>query len=214
MFKKFFATAALIMAITSVNARDINLPEPETAGGLPVGEALAQRKSIREFDADKNISEQTLANLLWSAAGINRPDGKRTNPTAMNAQEIDIYVFTAQGVYFFDHVNNVLVEKAEGDHRALVAGTPGRSQDFVLDAPVSLVLVTNLDRFKMRGDHTVIMAACDAGIVCQNINIFCAANGLATVPRGTMDQDGIAKLLNLTDSQSAILNNPVGYPKN
>ena len=115
---------------------------------------------------------------------------------------------TAEAVTY-DAKANSLQPIAKGDHRAAVAG----SQDFVKSAPVSLVLVSDLSRFGNIADHTKLMAAVDAGIVCQNINIFCAATGLATVPRATMDQAALKRILKLTDSQLPIMNNPVGYPR-
>ena len=114
-----------------------------------------------------------------------------------------------EGAYLYDAKANSLQPIAKGDHRAAVAG----SQDFVKSAPVSLVLVSDLSRFGNIADHTKLMAAVDAGIVCQNINIFCAATGLATVPRATMDQAALKRILKLTDSQLPIMNNPVGYPR-
>ena len=124
-------------------------------------------------------------------------------------QDIDIYVIMKEGAYLYDAKANSLQPIAKGDHRAAVAG----SQDFVKSAPVSLVLVSDLSRFRNIADHTKLMAAVDAGIVCQNINIFCAATGLATVPRATMDQAALKRILKLTDSQLPIMNNPVGYPR-
>lgn len=206
----------------TAGAQTLTLPAPSTTGGTPLSEALANRKSTREFDSSRGLSKQTLSDLLWSAAGINRPaDGKRTNPTAINAQEIDLYLFTADGVYLYDHKANALVEKAKGDHRALIAGTPERKQTFVTDAPVSILIVAELSRFKgYTGtptgecyDRTALMGAADAGIVSQNINLYCAANGLATVTRATMDTPALIRLLSLPSTALPLLNNPVGYPR-
>ena len=162
--------------------------------------ALSDRHSVREY-ADKELSLQDLSDLLWAANGINRPDGKRTAPSALNKQDIDIYVIMKEGAYLYDAKANSLQPIAKG------------SQDFVKSASVSLVLVSDLSRFGNIADHTKLMAAVDAGIVCQNINIFCAATGLATVPRATMDQAALKRILKLTDSQLPIMNNPVGYPR-
>ena len=219
---KTLALSLLAAATLSSAAQlPITLPAPQTTGGTPLSEALAARKSTRSYDADRRLEPQMLSNLLWSAAGLNRPaEGKRTNPTAINAQEIDLYLFTAEGVYFYDFAANTLVEKAKGDHRAIIAGTPERGQKFVMEAPVSVLIVGELSRYKGYEapadrscyDRTALMAAADAGIVSQNINLFCAANGLATVTRATMDQEAIAKLLNLPATALPLLNNPVGYP--
>ena len=104
--------------------------------------ALSDRHSDREYAA-KELSLQDLSDLLWAANGINRPDGKRTAPSALNKQDIDIYVIMKEGAYLYDAKANSLQPIAKGDHRAAVAG----SQDFVKSAPVSLVLVSDLSRF-------------------------------------------------------------------
>ena len=123
---------------------------------------------------------------------------------------MDIYVFLAKGVYLYDASKHVLKLVAEGDHRAVVAGR----QDFVKQAPVSLVYVSDLSRFGMGLDEQVkLMGAMDAGIVSQNVNLFCAGVGLSTVPRASMDQEALRKLLKLSDTQVPMMNNPVGYSK-
>ena len=186
----------------------IKLPKPNMNRSGSVMNALSERHSTREYAA-KALTSADLSDLLWAANGINRPDGKRTAPSALNKQDIDIYVIMKEGAYLYDTKTNSLQPLAKGDHRAAVAG----SQDFVKSAPVSLVLVSDLSRFGNIADHTKLMAAVDAGIVCQNINIFCAATGLATVPRATMDQAALKRILKLTDNQLPIMNNPVGYPR-
>lgn len=205
---------SLIMTMNYTSAQDtVKLPAPQKTGGLSLNEALSTRRSIREFDPTKQLPEQTIADLLWAATGINRPDGHRTNPTALNAQEIDVYLITKDGAYIYVPASHSLTCVAEGDHRSLVAGTPTFSQDFVMDAPVSLVIVADTGKFSQQPDVATLMGACDAGFASQNINLFCAANGLATVPRMTMDTNGLAKVLNLKPTQRPILNNPVGYAR-
>ncbi len=208
MIKKILAAVLILSASTAMNAENINLPAPEMKGGLPVNQALAERHSTREFDSARTLSLQTVSNLLWATCGINRPEsGLRTNPTARNFQEVDAYWFDANGVYLYDWKNNVLIEVAKGDHRSLVAGTEQFKQDFVLDAPASVVIVADSAKAGLTA------ALIDAGIACSNINIFCAGNGLATVPRMTMDVNGIQTLLSLPETTLPIMNNPVGYAR-
>jgi nitroreductase len=127
----------------------------------------------------------------------------------MNAQDIDVYVFLQEGVYFYDAFQGVLNPVVAGDQRLLAAG----SQVSVAEAPVILLLVSDISRFKMPDEKMKLEnAAKDAGIISQNINIFCAGTGLITRPRGTMDLVKIKSVLNLKDSQHPMLNNPVGYP--
>jgi SagB-type dehydrogenase family enzyme len=188
----------------------IKLSAPDKTGGAPLMKVLSNRKSDRTFAPDK-LKPEDLSNLLWAANGINRPDGKRTAPSAINAQDVDVYVILPEGAYLYDAKAHALNPVAAGDYRAAVAGG---GQDFVKTAPLSLVLVSDLTRLsKTPDENTRLMGAVDAGIVSQNINIVCASLGLATVPRASMDKDALKKALKLTDTHLILMNNPVGYPK-
>ena len=199
---------ALLMGIVAF-AQTTKLPQPNMQRKtLTVMEMFQQRKSVREYST-KMLSDQDLSDLLWAAQGQNRPDGHLTAPTAMNRQEIRLYVFTAKGVSLYNPKEHSLTQVAEGDHRELVASR----QDFAKAAPVTLVMVGDFDKFGSRNEHAQVMVAVDAGIVTQNIDLFCAAAGLATVPRATMDVKGIQSLLGLGENQVPIMNNPVGYIK-
>ena len=189
--------------------KEIKLNAPDKDRGIPVMKAFEQRKSDREF-ANKELSLQDLSDLLWATNGINRPEsGKRTAPSAMNRQDIDVYVCRADGAYLYDAVNRVLKPVSPDDLRSFVAG----GQEWVKTAPVCLVLVSDLSKFGGKGEHQMMTGAIDAGIVSQNIAIFCAGTGLVTVPRMSMAQDKLRASLKLKDSQQLFLNNPVGYPK-
>jgi SagB-type dehydrogenase family enzyme len=201
----------VLLFITAMHAQDlkkIQLNNPDKNRGSSVMKALSDRRSDRAY-AEKALSLQDLSDLLWAANGINRPDGKRTAPSALNKQDIDIYVIMKEGAYLYDAKSNSLQPVAKGDHRGAVAG----GQDFVKTAPVSLVLVSDLSRFGKITDHVKLMAAVDAGCVSQNINIFCSAVGLATVPRASMDMNALKQILKLTENQLPLMNNPVGYFK-
>ena len=198
----------------NITAQTVQLPAPATTGGLSFSETVARRHSVREFDTTKDLTPQQLSDLLWCAVGINRPEtGMRSNPTAIDAQEIDAYVFTKDAVYLYDPKANALVHKVSGDHRQLVAGTKEFMQDFVMDAPVSVVFVADLTRFEREHIKASTAPALDAGIASENVNLFCSAYGLATVPRMSMDTDGIKALLGLTADHLPLINNPVGYAK-
>lgn len=207
----FTITVALISVfnISGQELSTIQLKSPDKTRGKATMKALNDRQSVREF-SNEMLKDQDLSDILWAANGINRTDGKRTAPSAMNKQDVDIYVIMKEGAYLYDARAHALKPVAKGDHRASVAG----NQDFVKEAPVCLLLVSETARFGDNvTDHTRLMAAADVGIVCQNINIACSALGLNTVPRGWMDQEALKKILNLTDTQLLLLNNPVGYPK-
>ena len=211
--KQLMLLLAMCATMTTLHAQDAGewkLNRPDLNRGVNVMKAFSDRHSDREFST-RELSLQDLSDLLWAANGVNRPgDGKRTAPSALNKQDVDIYVFLAKGVYLYDASKHVLKLVAEGDHRAVVAGR----QDFVKQAPVSLVYVSDLSRFGMGLDEQVkLMGAMDAGIVSQNVNLFCAGVGLSTVPRASMDQEALRKLLKLSDTQVPMMNNPVGYSK-
>ena len=168
------------------------------------------RQSTREY-ATKEINLNDLQDLLWAANGINRPEsGKRTAPSAMNRQDVDVYVILPKGSYSYNPQKHELELVAEGDNRPLVAGR----QEFVNAAPVCIVLVSDQSRFGDRqGEHSKLMGAMDAGIVSQNISLFCSSADLATVARASMETEKLAKALKLTDSQILMMNHPVGYFK-
>ena len=186
----------------------IVLDPPNMERGLPVMKALSLRASVHEFDS-RDLGGQDLSDLLWAADGINRPEsGMRTAPSAYNAQDIDIYVFMKTGAYLYDPKEHELNLVAGGDHRDIVAYT----QDFVAVAPVICVLVSDISRFSsMEDSMKLFYATADAGIVSQNINIFCASTGLATRPRATMNKEKLREVLNLKDTQYPMLNNAVSY---
>ena len=208
--KKLFLTSCLIMASTFfVSAQNVKLPEPDKNVSMTLYQALQQRKSVREYST-KDIDDMKLSQLLWAAVGINRPDGHLTAPTAINAQDITVYVCRKDGAYLYGAKDNTLQKVSDKDLRKSVAS----AQAFAADAPISLVIVT--DNAKFRGGSTngpTISGAIDAGYVSQNIDLACEALGLCTVPRATMDKEALKKELKLTDSQNPILNHPIGYKK-
>ncbi|RPJ62814.1 MAG: SagB/ThcOx family dehydrogenase [Acidobacteria bacterium] len=183
----------------------VQLPKPQTEGGKPLMQALNERKSTRAFKTDK-LPEQVLSNLLWAAWGTNRPDGKRTAPSAMNRQEIDVYVVSAEGTYMYDAKAHALKPVAAGDLRAQTGGQP-----FVKDAPLNLVYVA--DTAKMSGgSEQAVWYGAAAGFISQNVYLYCASEGLATVVRGMVDRDVLARALSLRPEQRIVLSQTVGYP--
>ncbi len=227
------------LSILTQELKPIKLNEPNKKRGLSVMEALSVRASVTEW-SEKELSLQELSDLLWAANGINRPEsGKRTAPSAQNAQDVDIYVFTKDGVYLYDHKAHSLVPVVAGDHRTLVfmprpprvgtgeqpykteqrlesppsSGMPAPPPQVSLP-PVILLLVSDISRFRAGTQELKLeWAAIDAGIVSQNISLFCAATGLGTRPRASMNREKIRNLLNLKETQFPLLNHPVGYKK-
>ena len=209
--KKTIILLLSCLAMTSAWAQHtagIQLKAPDKSRGTSVMQALANRHSTRQCSG-KPLAEADLADLLWAANGVNRTDGKRTAPSALNRQDIDVYVITADGAYLYRADAHTLALVAKGDHRKAVAV----GQDFVMSFPVSLVLVSDLSRFGTIDDRTRLMAAVDAGTVSENISLFCSATGLVTVPRASMDNAALAKILKLKADQLPLMNHPVGYAR-
>jgi len=202
----------LICCVAAAAAQDlkpVQLPKPVTEGGKPLMQVLKERKSTREFGTQK-LTEQVLSNLLWAAFGINRPDGRRTAPSASNRQEIDIYVVMAEGSYLYDAKEHSLKAVAAADLRAQ-AGT----QAFAKDAPVNLIFVA--DTAKMGSgseENKLLYSGADTGYISQNVYLFCASEGLATVARASVDRPALGQSLGLRPEQRIVLAQSVGYPKN
>jgi SagB-type dehydrogenase family enzyme len=187
--------------------KSIQLPEPQMDGGKPLFQVLKNRKSERNFST-KELSNQVLSNLLWAAWGINRPEsGRRTAPSAKNRQEVDIYVTTADGVYLYDAKAHQLKQVLAKDLRAATG-----SQEFVKSAPVNLVYVVDLSRGAGDEDAAVFRAAISTGCIIQNVHLFCASEGLATVARASVDGPALAKAMGLRDNQRFLMAQTVGYP--
>jgi hypothetical protein len=188
--------------------RDRLLPPPNRAGGASLMQALEQRRTTREFKPEP-LGDQVLSDLLWAACGVNRPgDGKRTVPTAKNAQEIDVYVALAEGVYRYDAPAHRLEHLASEDLRGLTSG-----QDFARVAPVALVFVADFARFKDTAEaEAQRYALFDTGAIAQNVSLYCAAAGLGTVVH-ELTREPLARAMQLGERQSIIMAQAVGWPK-
>ena len=190
-------------------ATTIALPPAQPHGGMALMEALMSRHSQREFSAQP-IAAQHVSNMLWAAFGVNRPANKgRTAPTARDAQEIDIYVAMREGVYQYDAIAHKLVLAAGIDARNVTG-----YQDFVDEAPLDLVYVANHKRVDaVAADQRLIHSAVAVGAIAQNVYLYCASAGLATVVRAWMDRKALAKALGLTSHEHVVVAQTVGYPR-
>lgn len=190
-FSLLLLTALATLCGMAQDLKPIKLNPPSKERGSSVMKAFWNRRSTREF-SDRQLSIQDLSDLLWAANGVNRPkEERRTAPSALNKQDIRVYVCMENGNYMY----NARLHRLE----------PISKQDVrPIKAPVCLILVSDTDER---------WAPIDAGIVSQNISLFCAGVGLATVPRGSMDQEVLRSALKLTPEQQLQLNHPVGYFK-
>jgi nitroreductase len=210
---KKFALAGLVLAMfllmvpryaPAQGADVIKLPPPQTDGGKPLMQALKLRQSTRgNFGPEVKLSMQVLSNLLWAADGVNRPDGHRTAPSAVDWQNIDIYVTTADGLFLYDAARHELKVLGKEDVRA-VAGT----QDFVKTAPLNLIYVADMARAKFGGkvmDTAETWSYAGVGAISQNVYLYCASEGLACIVRAMVDAKAIAEALKLRPDQKVLL---------
>ena len=190
-------------------ATPIPLVAPQTDGGKPLMQALKERRSARDFSPEK-LPPQVLSNLLWAAFGVNRPEtGGRTAPSASNRQEIDVYVAGGDGLFLYEPKGHSLRAVSTEDIRALTGRQP-----FVKDAAVTLIYVADLAKMgNVAAADKDIYPAAATGFIGQNVYLFCASQGLATVVRASIDRPPLAKAMGLRQDQKIILAQSVGYPK-
>jgi nitroreductase len=184
------------------------LPKPRSSGGMPLIDAFKLRRSTRAF-SERPLEPQILSDLLWAADGVNRPSGDRTAPYWRHIMVIDVYAAMADGVWLYDPTTHALVLRADGDLRALTG-----TQDFVGAAPLNLVYVAHGERMTDVGpEDRRLFASADACFIGQNVYLFCASEGLATVFRGSVDQKRLAEAFRLPDGQFVTFAQTVGYPR-
>ena len=208
-FKALLPILFLGAAMTAQELKPIELPKPDTTGGKPLMQVLKNRHSDREFSAD-TLPLPVLSNLLWAACGINRAEsGKRTAPSAVNWQEIDVYVATAHGLYLYDPARHVLQPVLAEDIRAATGAQP-----FVKEVPINLIYVADYAKITRASDSDkAFYSAADAAFISENVYLFCASEGLATVVRGSVDRAALAVIMKLRPDQRVVLAQSIGYPK-
>lgn len=186
----------------------IELPPARKSGGMPLISALQARRSTREF-ADQSLSKQALSDLLWAAFGINRPNGDRTAPYWRHVMVIDVYLAMQDGVWLYQPSPHILQLHLPGDIRRQTG-----YQDFVATAPLNLIYVAHGERMTdVSSEERRLYASVDAACIGQNVYLFCASEGLATVFRGAVDYTKLARALRLPDQQFVTFAQTVGYAR-
>jgi nitroreductase len=205
------ASAALAAAPTvavSQEFKPFELPTPRSEGGQRLTTALKLRRSTREY-SDRPLSVQVLSDLLWAAFGVNRPSGDRTAPYWRHVMVMDIYVAMANGVWLYEPKAHTLLPHSKDDIRAQTG-----LQDFVATAPLNLVYVAHGERMTdISPEERRLYASVDTGFIGQNVYLFCASEGLATVFRGSVDYPKLGSTLRLPDQQFVTFAQTVGYPR-
>ena len=203
--------------------KPIALLKPKIDNGKSVLKALQQRKTIREI-SDKELSLQTLSNLLWAACGVNRKKGPfaipgRTAATASNSQEIDLYVAMQEGIYFYDAFHHKLIPVVAGDLRSLAIGQ-GQA-NFGDKAPVRLIYIVDINKLvntlgyqepglqnpEIQKSYYYV----DTGLIAGNVYLFAASQGLASWFHNCNKPALMAKL-NLRADQRVLFGQTIGYP--
>jgi len=202
---KYLSTSSAVIGAKTLKL--VKLPQPRTSGGMPLMQALKERKSGRDY-SQKKLSLQTLSDLLWAGFGVSRADGRRTAPSAANVQEIDIYIAKADGLFRYDAQGNSLELINSGDIRGLTGVQP-----FVKDAAVNLIYVADYSKKGRFGTQKDSWASMDTGFIAENVYLFCASEGLSTVARGLFGPDALSKAMKLRQDQKIMLTQSIGYPK-
>jgi nitroreductase len=188
--------------------KPIQLSKPQIGSGNPFMQLLEKRMSSREFSSEP-LPVEVLSNMLWAAFGINRPNVMRTAPTANNKQEIDIYVATAKGLYLYDAKPNLLNPILADDIR----GMTGR-QPYVKESAVNLIYVADYSKMGTgMSEVKDLYSAAATGAISENVYLYCASEGLATVVRAGIDKPALANVMKLRPDRKIILAQSVGYPK-
>jgi nitroreductase len=199
-FLKVSAATGAMMSMSphigfAEESKPIQLLKPQMSSENPLMQLLWKRMSSRGF-GPKPVPVEVLSNVLWAAFGINRPDGRRTAPSASNRQEIDIYVATSSGLYLYDVKDNLLNPVLAGDIR----GATGR-QPYVKEAAVNLIYVADYSKMGTATDEDkAFLSAADTGFISENVYLYCASEGLGTVVRANIDKPALANVVHATYS--------------
>ena len=146
---------------------------------------------------------------MWATCGVNREDGKRTAGSTLNKQSVSVYAVLEKGIYLYLPKENALKLILEGDYRAKTGMQP-----FVKDAAVNLVFVGDEKKLGVSNPtDSMLMLGVDAGLMSQNLYLYCASEGLGTVVRGSIDREAFGKLINLQAHEKVLLAQTVSWPK-
>jgi nitroreductase len=201
------AGAMAVMPAVALGQEARTLPAPRRETGKPLMQALQLRRSIRAY-SPRPLSAQTLSDLLWAAYGVNRPSGDRTAPYWRHIMVIDVYAAMADGVWLYDPQQHALRPHLSADIRAQTG-----QQDFVATAPLNLVYVVHGERMKdVSPEDRRLYGSVDAAFAGQNVYLYCASEGLATVFRGAVDYANLGRAMRLGETQFVAFAQTVGYP--
>ena len=198
--KTLLSIVVLLCSTIGAMSQVINLPAPALSDTATLKYALENRHSTREYSA-KKLNRQEIANILWAGWGYNRKD-KRTAPSAIDRQEITLYVCTQEGVYMYDAENNRL-ETISNKNIMKLCG----KQPFVETAAANIIYVCN----KAVSVNAEMTGVC-CGAISQNIALYCATKNIGNVVRASFDNDILRQQLKLSGDNVVVLTQSIGYP--
>jgi len=190
---------------------EIELPAARRSGPVSLEETIARRRSIREFTSRVPTDEQ-LGQLLWAAQGVtDAVHGRRAAPSAGALYPLEVYVARPDGVYHYEPQVHRLQQVVSRDEREAL-GQAALSQAAVLHAPVVLAVVGFVARTGAKyGGRAERYVSLEAGHATQNILLEATALGLAAVPIGAFDDDGVRGALGLPGNATPLYLVPVGF---
>jgi SagB-type dehydrogenase family enzyme len=193
----------------------VTLPEPRAAGGISVESAMAERRSVREFEPGA-LTIAELSQLLWSAQGVTASGGLRTAPSAGALYPIELYVFAGEvealptGVYRYDPLSNKLHQTAGRDRRGELS-VAALGQGWIADAPAILLITANYRRTAARyGARAERYVHIEVGHVAENVYLETGALGLGTTDVGAFEDAGVKRIASLPAHLEPVLLLPIG----
>jgi len=198
----------------------ILLPYPKLKGNMSVEEAIAFRRSIREYK-DEPLTISQLSQLLWAAQGITETRwGFRAAPSAGATYPLEIYVVVGEngvkglkpGVYKYLPHEHVIILVKEGDIREELYKA-ALNQEWVLKAPITIVITAVYERTTSRyGERGIRYVHMEVGHVGQNIYLQATALGLGTVVVGAFYDEEVRRIINASENEHPLYLVPVGKP--
>jgi SagB-type dehydrogenase family enzyme len=190
----------------------IALPAPERAGRMPLEQALAQRRSLREF-SDRPLSREELSQLLWAAQGITSRDGRRTAPSAGALYALEVYVAAADGFYHYAPAGHELELQSETDLRSTLYWA-AQCRSFLRDAAAIFVIAAAYERIEREygRKRSPLYVHLEAGHAAQNLLLQAVSLGLGGVPVGGFYDDQVGKAVSLSSNEQALYLVAVGHP--
>lgn len=187
----------------------IDLPPPEVTGGGSLAEALAERRSVRDYRPGP-LDPTEISQLVWAAQGVTSSAGLRTAPSAGALYPLELYVVTDSGRYHYDPHRHQLEVLANEDVRVDLARA-ALSQNAVEDAAAVFVLAGVYARTEQKyGDRAERYVKLEAGHAAQNLLLQAVSLGLGAVPIGAFHDDQVREVLDLPDDHEPLYLIPVG----